>query len=138
MAARHALVALLLFFSLAATPAASADDNKTLRAIRLVESGDNPGAVGRCGEQGAYQFMRVTWQTHTGLPFSLAHDPATADRIAALHLLWIQKRLTKAGIAATAYNIALAWNAGVGAVISGRFGASSIDYAERVVSLSGL
>ncbi len=135
-AVKGTLLAVVLCLPLFAATTASADEQKTLRAIRLVESGDNPEAVGRCGEQGAYQFQQVTWRTHTDLPFSMAHDPATADRIAVLHLVWIQKRLTLAGIAATTYNVALAWNAGVGAVINGRFGASSIRYADRVVALS--
>ena len=46
-------------------------------AIALVETGNNPAAIGRAGERSEYQFRRATWECYTALPFDEKH---TRDR----------------------------------------------------------
>jgi|GEM_PF-4580482 len=48
----------------------------------------------------------------------------------------LKVRLERAGIEATPYNIALAWNAGLTAVLNDHVPASSHDYADRVSNLA--
>jgi len=108
---------------------------ETLRAINYVENPTNHTRVGRFGELGPYQFRPTTWRMHTRKPFRLAADRATADEVAAAHYEWIKQKLQAAGVRASAYNIAMAWNSGVDNVINGRAPNVSYNYAERVVNL---
>jgi soluble lytic murein transglycosylase-like protein len=111
-------------------------DRTLLWAIREVETGNNPRAIGRLGERGAYQFRRHTWQQIAeGRPFHLAHT-AEADTVARRFLRRLEDGLASAGLAPTAYNLALAWNAGLGRVVSGNIPRASIDYAARVSRLA--
>jgi len=106
-----------------------------LHAIRQVETGDNYNAPpGRLGEQGPYQFRREVGRRDTHAPFA---EPRTgmADRIAARHYAWIRRQLTGAGVSASTWNMAAAWNSGVGAVRSGHIPRAARDYANRVRNL---
>jgi hypothetical protein len=58
-----------------------------------------------------------------------------ADEVAVKHYEWIKHSFEQAGIEANAFNIALAWNCGVEAVLSGRAPSASYNYAERVTNL---
>lgn len=106
-----------------------------LQAIRQVETGDNYNAPpGRLGEQGPYQFRREVWRHYTHAPFAQART-SLADVIAARHYDWIRRQLSQSGIAPSSWNIAAAWNSGVGAVRSGHIPSVSRDYANRVRNL---
>ena len=106
-----------------------------LYAIRQVESGDRyDGPAGRCGELGAYQFRRQVWCHYTGEPFEEARTPY-ADDVALRHYEWIARSLKAAGMPATPWNIAAAWNCGLAAVRSGRLSRATRDYATRVENL---
>src|SRR3954468_16781507 len=105
---------------------------ETLEAIHAVENPTNSSRPGRFGELGAYQFRAATWKMHTSRPFSEATNRSSSDEVAVLHYEWLKATLTRAGVAATSYNIALAWNAGADAVIKGRVSSASRDYATRV------
>jgi hypothetical protein len=107
-----------------------------LAAIRLVETHNNPRMVGNLGERGAYQFRYTTWKQHTNNSFKQAHNPKEANKIAKLHLNWIKTTLKKNGKPANNYNIALAWNAGVNAVVTNRINRNSKDYAQRVSNIT--
>jgi hypothetical protein len=109
-----------------------------LAAIRMVETGDRPGAVGSLGERGSYQFRSHVWRQHSRLPFRLAHDPSAADRVAAAHFDWLVDACRSAGVAPTAQTLAVAWNAGLSRAIGGRAPRVSIDYASRVARLMGV
>lgn len=133
---RHLTKILLIIATLVFTIDAGASDRwETLRAINWVENPTNQTRVGRFGELGPYQFRPSTWQMHTSKPFSLATNRQVADEVAVIHYEWIKRTFERAGVDANAFNIALAWNCGVEAVLSGRVPAVSYGYAERVVNL---
>lgn len=91
--------------------------------------------MGRFGELGPYQFRSGTWKMHTTRPFNQATHREAADEVAVKHYEWIKRTLTKAGVDANAFNIAMAWNCGVDNVLKGRVPAVSYDYATRVTNL---
>lgn len=127
---------LLLVSVLGFTLKARADDRwETLRAINWVENPTNHTRMGRFGELGPYQFRASTWRMHTRKSFSLATQREAADEVAVIHYEWIKRSLEKAGVDASAFNIAMAWNTGVDNVVNGRAPDVSYDYAERVTNL---
>ena len=115
--------------------AAASDRWEILRAINWVENPTNQTHVGRFGELGPYQFRPATWRMHTDKPFRLAVQRTTADEVAVKHYEWIKRTLENAGADASPFNIAMAWNCGVDAVLNGRAPAVSYNYAERVTNL---
>lgn len=115
--------------------AAASERAETLRAINWVENPTNHTRPGSRGELGPYQFMRQTWRLHTRVPFSRAIQREQADAVAVAHYEWIADGLREVGIDPNPFNIALAWNCGLGAVKSGRIPAVSYGYAERVQNL---
>lgn len=128
-----------LFFVLVAGSSAFAETLgrwATLEAIHKLENPRNLPRPGRHGELGAYQFRSTTWRMHTTVPFARAIDRSTSDIVAVKHYEWIKRQLEAAGVPATSYNIALAWNSGVGAVIRGRSPQVSHDYAQRAVNIA--
>ncbi|MFZ5495516.1 MAG: hypothetical protein ACOZE5_09315 [Verrucomicrobiota bacterium] len=127
---------LLLGSLLGFTIKAGADDRwETLRAINWVENPTNHTRMGRHGELGPYQFRPATWRMHTGKPFRHAIERAASDEVAVKHYEWIKRALEQAGVDATPFNIAMAWNSGVENVLKGRVPAVSYDYAARVTNL---
>ena len=126
----------LLAILFAFTIEARADDRwETLRAINTVENPTNHTRMGRFGELGPYQFRSGTWRMHTRRPFAQATQREAADEVAVIHYEWIKASLEKAGVDASPFNIAMAWNTGVNNVINGRAPSVSYNYAERVVNL---
>lgn len=118
------------------TNSARASDRwETLRAIHWVENPTDQTSLGRYGELGPYQFRPATWRMHTKKPFSLAANQVAADEIAVKHYEWIKRTLEQAGVDPTTFNIALAWNCGVEAVVDGRVPEASYAYAGRVTNL---
>lgn len=127
---------LLLAGVLALTIKAGAADRwETLRAINWVENPNNQTRVGRYGELGPYQFRPATWRMHTDKPFSQAVQIAVSDEVAVKHYEWIKRTFERAGVEPSAFNIAMAWNCGVDAVLAGRAPSASYNYAERVSNL---
>ncbi|WP_415910479.1 hypothetical protein [Oleiharenicola sp. Vm1] len=119
-----------------ALPFAGASERaETLRAINWVENPTNHTRPGSRGELGPYQFLPQTWRLHTRTPFSQAIVRAQADAVAVRHYEWIADGLRDAGIDPNPFNIALAWNCGLGAVRAGRVPAVSYAYAQRVQNL---
>lgn len=108
----------------------------TLEAIHTIENPHNSTRMGPHGELGAYQFREGTWHMYTTIPFSRALDRKTSDQVAVKHYEWIKHQLEVAGVPGSAYNIALAWNGGLDAVVNGHSPRVSHDYAERVVNLA--
>ena len=133
---RHFIRSLLLVSILGSTTIAEAADRwETLRAINWVENPTNQTQVGRYGELGPYQFRPGTWRMHSSKPFQLATQRAVADEVAVKHYEWIKRTLERGGAEANVFNIAMAWNCGVEAVLSGRAPGASYHYAERVSNL---
>jgi soluble lytic murein transglycosylase-like protein len=100
-----------------------------LAALVWVESRYCPHAVGRAGEVGLGQFMPGTWQAATGAPLHWRRDPDWALWATAKHLrtLWETHRDWR--------KVLWAYNAGSGAVFSGKVPASTKVYAERVLAV---
>ena len=72
---------------------------------------------------------------HTAVPFARAVDRRESDAVEALHYAWLCRGLTRAGLAATPYRIALAWNGGLTAAVKGRAPRVAHDYAQRAANL---
>lgn len=72
---------------------------------------------------------------HTKVPFSRALDRATSDAVAIMHYDWLRRGLERGGVPATTYNIALAWNGGLSAVVRGKAPRAAHYYAERATNL---
>jgi len=126
---------LLLIGALCVT--SRAGTNAMLCGIRIVETQDQPYPPrGKLGERGPYQFRRSTWQMHTSSSFDLAENREVANNVAKRHYAWIEAQLKANGIQPSPYNVAVAWNAGVNAVIRGRAPAVSHDYASRVINIA--
>lgn len=126
----------LAFAAGAATAEAASDRWATLEAIHKIENPTNSPRPGGHGELGAYQFRATTWRMHSSLPFREALDRQKADIVAVKHYEWLKRGLERARVAATPYNIALAWNSGLTAVTSGRAPRAAHDYAQRAVNLA--
>lgn len=115
-----------------------ASTNAVLRGIRVVETQDQLHPPrGKLGERGPYQFRRSTWRMHTKSSFDLAENREVANTVAKRHYAWIETQLEANGVSASPYNVAMAWNAGVNAVIRGRVPAVARDYASRVLNIAG-
>jgi len=109
---------------------------ETLEAIHAIENPSDRQSPGPCGELGAYQFRLDTWRMYSPRPFSEALDRRRSDEVAVRHYDWLKSALERNGLESSIYNIAMAWNAGIGAVVSGRVPAVSRDYAERVENIA--
>lgn len=120
-----------------ALPAARASGRwATLEAIHHLENPRNLTRPGPKGELGAYQFRASTWRMHTTVPFARAINREESDVVAVRHYEWLRRELERAGVPATPYMIALAWNGGLDGAISGRAPAIAHDYARRAVNLA--
>lgn len=96
-----------------------------LQALALVESGGNPRAIGAAGERGAFQMM----------PAVVASSGGHGERAAARHVRLIERELLHAGIEPTVFHLALAWNAGIGAVQRGQAPVRAYRHAVRVENI---
>jgi hypothetical protein len=108
----------------------------TLEAIHQIENPQDSREPGSNGELGAYQFREDTWKMHTSVPFSRALDRHASDTVAVKLYESIKTELERRGMTATPYRIALAWNAGIGAVFFEHPPATAVDYASRVANLA--
>ncbi len=114
-----------------------AGTHTVLHGIRIVETKDQTHPPrGKLGERGPYQFRRGTWRMHTSSHFDLAENREVANTVAQRHYAWIQAQLHANGCEPSPYNVALAWNAGVNAVIRGNAPAVAHDYANRVLNIA--
>lgn len=134
MLLRTLIFALGLTVSVTAAHAV-AERAETLRAINWVENPTNHARRGSKGELGPYQFRAETWRMHTKKPFSYAVVREHADEVAILHYEWIKRGLISAGVDPSPFNIAMAWNSGLGSVLNGRVPTVTYNYAERVQNL---
>jgi hypothetical protein len=129
------ILTLIIVGALCLTGRAGTD--AVLRGIRIVETQDQLHPPrGKLGERGPYQFRRSTWRMHTSSSFELAENREVANTVAARHYAWIEAQLRASGIKPSSYNVALAWNAGVNAVIRGNAPAVAHDYAARVLNVA--
>jgi hypothetical protein len=134
LARRLAALALVCFVFVGA--ARASERWATLEAIHALENPRNLSRPGPFGELGAYQFRETTWQMHTHMPFRLALERDKSDVVAVTHYEWLKRGLEQAGVPATPYNIALAWNGGLDAAVRGSAPACARDYARRAANLA--
>lgn len=130
------LAAVALVSMIFSTNAFAAERWATLEAIHWIENPHDSPKPGRFGELGAYQFREMTWRMHSSVAFSHAIERGVSDEVAVKHYEWLKRGLERNGLAATTYNIALAWNAGLGSVVRGRVPASTRNYAERANNIA--
>ena len=123
---------------LSATVAKASIRWATLEAIHQLENPNNSARPGPFGELGAYQFRSSTWRMHTKAPFLQALDRQTSDAVAVQHYEWLKRGLEEARLPVTPYNIALAWNGGLSAVIAGSSPRVAHDYAMRAANLTAV
>ena len=92
--------------------------------------------IGALGERSAWQISPHVWSAYSRSPFMRAsYDAKLGLTVATAHLHWLHLALERYGLAATPYNLALAWNAGLSATLSGKVPAGAHDYAARFVAL---
>ena len=92
--------------------------------------------IGRRGERSAWQISPEVWREYCQAPFTLASsDAMLASVVATAHLQWLRRGLERDDKPATPYNLALAWNAGLGAVLTGKAPPGAHDYAARAEAL---
>jgi hypothetical protein len=137
-AAKILLTLCLGFCAPAVAEAAEVDRAATLEAIHMLENPRDLRRPGPCGELGAYQFRPATWHAYTTQPFERALERNVSDYVAERHFEWLKQRLEAARVPVTTYSIALAWNGGIGAAISGRAPRAARDYAQRATNLAGV
>ena len=111
----------------------------TLEAIHKLENPRNLPRPGPKGELGAYQFRSSTWRMHTKTPFYRAIERQESDVVAVKHYEWLKRGLEQAGLPATTYSIALAWNGGLSAAInvSGLAGSKRVTSGRSCLARSG-
>jgi hypothetical protein len=126
---------LVVTLGLASATAFASQRWETLQAINWVENPHDSTKVGPHGELGPYQFRISTWRDYSSKPFACAVIRKDADEVAVMHYDWIKRGLERNGIAATPFNIALAWNAGLSSVVNRSVPAASYAYAEHVNNL---
>lgn len=98
-------------------------------SIALAEN--SHGRVGRHGEVSVYQIKPEVWRQHAKRPWD--GDPAFARSIALAHVKWLRRQIHRQGYASGVYTLAVAWNAGLGAIENP---AKIVrDYARRVTNL---
>ncbi|HVW20848.1 MAG TPA: hypothetical protein VHC86_06500 [Opitutaceae bacterium] len=141
LATSRALRALLFAPVLSAlSPAAQAAQAgarwATLEAIHNLENPYDRSTPGPYGELGPYQFREATWRRYSREPFSHALNRCSSDQVAIACYEQLKAVLARHGYPATAYNIALAWNGGVGAVLGRHPSHAARDYAERAANLA--
>ena len=91
-----------------------------LLAIAMVETGNDPTAIGRAQETGAHQMTPAAIREH--------QTPEARAR-------YIERELRRHGLKADPFTVALAWNAGLGAVSRGEIRPVSWVYAVRVENI---
>ena len=126
----------LIFQILVASASADAFDvDRFLSALRMVETG-NVVRDGARGERGPWQVTATVWSIHMPeTSFAEARQEAPARACALKHVALLRGQLRAAGCDDNAFNVALAWNAGLRRTLTSHAPMSSYDHALRVTNL---
>ena len=134
---RAALLSAVLVSAISAPSAlhgSELDHERLADAIRIREGWQ--GRDGAKGERGPYQLTWKVWRDRMHLQsWSLARSERQGRQCALSQIVWLSEQIEAAGLNATPFNIALAWNAGLSAVLAGRAPVSSYHYATDVANL---
>ena len=90
---------------------------RLLHALALVETGNNPSAVGRAGERTEFQ-MTPAMLRHYGTPLAMLRD--------------LESQLPLAGMPVSEYTLAMAWHLGITKIRSRAITEADAYYARRV------
>lgn len=129
----------LTFSALLAVSAhAGVDVERLVDALRARESGNQEqvrdGDGGR--SLGPWQIGRAVWSLHMpGKPHAGARNPLQARECARRHVQWLMAQLKARGVNPCAFNIALAWNAGLAGSTRGRAPLRAYEYARDVEAI---
>lgn len=123
-----------MIFCFATIPSrAHLEEIVTIEALRLVED-SKYYEVGPKGERSQWQISPEVWKTWSAVPFERASRreyQEEARRVAKQQVGWLNANLVNP----SPFRLALAWNAGLGAVNESRIPESSFDFARRFVNL---
>jgi hypothetical protein len=113
--------------------AGALDTEAMLWALRQVETGENPKAIGPFGERSAYQFLPSTWAEYTDAKFEqwASSDAPLVHRVAKRHLARICAALFREQQLAEPAMIAAAWRYGIGNAVR----CARTDYSRRTANL---
>ena len=123
----------LLFLFVVLSARGLAADGALLASIAVEE--DWQGRVGKSGEIGPYQMLPGTRADRRRDLRARGVFAPTERELAQEHLDWIRKQLKAAKVAPVPFNLAMCWNAGVRATVTGRAPVASYHYAGRVVAI---
>lgn len=120
----------------AARPAPALNTDTVLDAIVEVENW-NHYSIGAAGERGPWQITRGVWHQYSSKPFAWAEcrdldEKIECRRVARAHGRWIRTVLKDMSMEDSAYNFALIWTAGYGAVANQGASSEKKQYAQRV------
>lgn len=114
--------------------ASTIDYDALLAVLHQLENPANSRKPGKFGELGPWQITPAVWAEVTNKPFTVenAFDPVLGRKIAYKHVLRLTEAMRQHGIEPNVYKLALAWNAGLGAVFHPEHApASALLYADR-------
>lgn len=120
---------------------ANVDEDRLLACIAQVETGardlNRPvRKIGAAGERSAWQLSKDTWKLYTREAFTRASSNARlASTIARLHLRHLIIEIEAMRQQPTPQNLAIAWNAGLGALRRRSVPPGTYEYADRVANL---
>jgi hypothetical protein len=111
-----------------------------IAAIALVESGNNPAAVGKAGELSEYQITRQVWKAYTGEQFTKANGKRrnVSRYVAERHAAELEKKAQELLIAQYEHviviRVAAGWHRGEAYMRKPwkDWSAETRDYADRV------
>lgn len=100
----------------------------------IAEVENSHGRIGPSGEVTPWQLLPSVWYSYTSI-HHLRATPKWQRHIARSHAETLLEQLKELMLPATPKNFALLWNAGYGAVQSGKIPAAKLDYAQRAQNL---
>jgi hypothetical protein len=128
--------ALAISALLVVTAHAGVDVDRFVDALRERETGNRPVRDGAAGERGPWQITGRVWSLQMpGKPFAQARQYGPARACAVKHVRWLAAQLQARGVHASAFNLALAWNAGLEGATRGRAPERAYEYARAVEAL---
>ena len=115
------------------------DPDRLLWSIVQVENTPNH-VIGGAGERSCYQITPAVWAQWSSQPHLIASSNQLTHRIetkkvAKAHIYHLRSQLTQLEAPETPYLIALAWTAGLSAVLNDTASPRKRDYASRVEAI---
>lgn len=108
-----------------------------LLALAMVESGNNPLAIGKAGEVTQYQITPAVWKSHARIPLSRAGDNPILAGVVAKKIIHEIRMSLPPHLSNDPFWIAVQWNGGRGACVKAEWRSAFVkrnvrDFADRV------